>query len=131
MLYTINSPIVFAHNDLLMKNIVYDQIADQLYFIDFEYSAFNFQSFDLANHFCEYSGQDPFDLELYPSKEHQLNWIAVYLKFYDELNSRVDGDANGTTKAIDERRIEQLYVQVQKCSLASHLLWGSWALLQR
>ena len=37
VLYTIDSPIVFAHNDLLMKNIVYDQVTDQLYFIDFEY----------------------------------------------------------------------------------------------
>lgn len=130
VLYTINSPIVFAHNDLLMKNIVFDPNTDRLYFIDFEYSAPNFLSFDIANHFCEYSGQDPFDLDLYPSKEHQLNWIAVYLKFYDELNGQTDGDS-GRTEAIDEQRIEQLYLQVQKCSLASHLLWGSWALLQR
>lgn len=122
VLYTINSPIVFCHNDLLMKNIIYDQLTDQLYFIDFEYSAFNFLSFDIANHFCEYSGQDPFDLNLYPSKEHQLNWIAEYLKIYDQLNNR--------KQAIDEERIEQLYVQICKCSLASHLLWGSWALLQ-
>lgn len=130
VLYTINSPIVFAHNDLLMKNIIYDQITDQLYFIDFEYSSPNFQSFDLANHFAEYSGQDPFDLDLYPSKEHQLNWIAVYLKFYDELIGQTDGEAK-RTKAINEERIEELYVQVQKSALASHLLWGSWALLQR
>lgn len=121
-LYSIDSPIVFCHNDLLMKNIIYDQVTNKVHFIDFEYSAFNFQCFDLANHFCEYSGQIPFELDRYPDKNHQLVWIAQYLKFYDEFT--------GNEQSITEERIEQLYIQVCKSSLASHLLWGCWALLQ-
>ena len=106
-----------------MKNIIYDPVNEQVYFIDFEYSAFNFQSFDLANHFCEYSGmQLPFEVDLYPSKEHQLNWIAEYLKFYDQFT--------GNAQPITEDRIERLYRQVCISSLASHLLWASWSLLQ-
>jgi len=105
-----------------MKNIIYDSNSDQVYFIDFEYSAFNFQSFDLANHFCEYSGQIPFEMERYPSKNHQLVWIREYLKFYDEYT--------GNEQAITDERVEQLYAQTCKSSLASHLLWGCWALLQ-
>lgn len=122
MLEEINSPIVFCHNDLLMKNIIYDELSDQLFFIDFEYSAFNFQSFDIANHFCEYAGQDPFEHELYPSKEYQYEWIGHYLRFYDEFRN--------VKAEINDERIEQLYKQISKSSLASHLIWGSWSLLQ-
>jgi hypothetical protein len=59
---------------------------------------------------------------LYPDKEHQLNWIAEYLRFYDELNDQ--------KQVINQDRIEHLYKHVCKCSLASHLVWGCWSLVQ-
>jgi thiamine kinase-like enzyme len=31
-------------------------ITERVHFIDFEYVAYNYQAFDIANHFCEYAG---------------------------------------------------------------------------
>ena len=50
------SPIVMCHNDLLLDNIVYDEEANAVHFIDFEYAGPNFAAYDIANHFNEISG---------------------------------------------------------------------------
>lgn len=52
----VNSPIVFAHNDLLLGNILYNQKQESVVFIDYEYTAFNYQAFDIVNHFTEFAG---------------------------------------------------------------------------
>jgi thiamine kinase-like enzyme len=31
--------------------------AERVHFIDFEFMAYNYQAFDIANHFCEYVGK--------------------------------------------------------------------------
>lgn len=50
------SPVVFAHNDLLLGNIIYDDINEKITFIDYEYAACNYQAFDIGNHFAEFAG---------------------------------------------------------------------------
>jgi len=50
------SPIVYAHNDLLLGNILYNQKQETVAFIDYEYTAFNYQAFDIVNHFLEFAG---------------------------------------------------------------------------
>lgn len=50
-------PVVFCHNDLVMRNIIWDEDSASVSFIDFEYSAPNYQPFDIANHFSEYCGK--------------------------------------------------------------------------
>lgn len=55
----IKSPIVFAHNDLLLGNILVDHDANRVTFIDYEYAAFNFQAYDIGNHFDEFAGKKP------------------------------------------------------------------------
>lgn len=52
----INSPVVYAHNDLLLGNVLYNQEQENVVFIDYEYTAFNYQAFDIANHFAEFAG---------------------------------------------------------------------------
>lgn len=51
------SPVVYAHNDLLIGNILYDEKKNSVTFIDFEYTAYNYQAFDIANHFAEFAGE--------------------------------------------------------------------------
>ncbi|KAL4719314.1 hypothetical protein ACJJTC_007735 [Scirpophaga incertulas] len=51
------SPIVFAHNDLLLGNVIYNKEKGTVAFIDYEYAAYNYQAFDIANHFNEYVGE--------------------------------------------------------------------------
>lgn len=55
-LVKLNSPVVYSHNDLLLANILYNKKQNTVTFIDFEYTAFNYQAFDIANHFAEFPG---------------------------------------------------------------------------
>lgn len=56
-LSNLNSPVVFAHNDLLLGNVIYTKETDSVTFIDFEYAAPNYQAYDIANHFAEFVGE--------------------------------------------------------------------------
>ncbi|GFR90777.1 ethanolamine kinase [Elysia marginata] len=120
----LNMNIVFSHNDLLLKNIIYNKEKDNVHFIDYEYSFYNYEAFDIGNHFAEYAGMDEVDYSLYPSKEEQLPWLKHYL----EAKSKVNGSSKGTE--VTDKEVETLYIQVNKCACAAHYLWGVWALIQ-
>lgn len=131
------SPLVFCHNDLLLKNIVYNEKNTAVRFIDFEYADINYQAYDIANHFCEFAGVTDFNPELYPSKEFQLEWLESYLSEWDQLTSaRENGECNGEILTVNghdsgfKKRVNTLYRQVNKFSLMSHLFWGIWSFLQ-
>ncbi|NWU99414.1 EKI2 kinase, partial [Upupa epops] len=121
----LGSPVVLCHNDLLCKNIIYDQAREHVRFIDYEYTGYNYQAFDIGNHFNEFAGVKEVDYRLYPSKETQLQWLSSYLHTYKQL-TRGDRGAAG----VSEEELEALYVQVNKFSLASHFLWACWGLIQ-
>uniref|UniRef100_A0A8C4UD22 ethanolamine kinase n=2 Tax=Falco TaxID=8952 RepID=A0A8C4UD22_FALTI len=121
----LGSPVVLCHNDLLCKNIIYDGTQEHVRFIDYEYTGYNYQAFDIGNHFNEFAGVKEVDYRLYPSKETQLQWLRSYLQAYKQLTQ---GDRGGT--GVSEEELEALYVQVNKFSLASHFLWGCWGLIQ-
>jgi len=36
---------------------VFRYFSEKVSFIDFEYIGYNYQAFDIGNHFCEYAGQ--------------------------------------------------------------------------
>ncbi|XP_045763880.1 ethanolamine kinase [Maniola jurtina] len=114
------SPIVFAHNDLLLGNVIYDESKGTVSFIDYEYASYNYQAYDIANHFNEFVGIsiENMDYSRYPSKDFQINWIRIYLAEYLD---------NPTPS---EEQIEEIYKDVQRLSLASHFKWGIWSLVQ-
>ncbi|ESO97520.1 hypothetical protein LOTGIDRAFT_228190 [Lottia gigantea] len=122
-LEALKSPIVFCHNDLLLNNIIYDKKADKVGFIDYEYAFYNYQAYDIADHFAEFAGIDVVDYDRYPSKEFQLKWLKVYLENWFEAKGHKASDVTSTD-------IERLYVQVNKCVLATHLFWGVWGIIQ-
>jgi ethanolamine kinase len=118
-LSTLNSPLVFCHNDLLSANIIFNQgkstvtsfIEGSVRFIDYEYGNYNFRGFDIGNHFCEFAGFDC-DYSKYPSKEFQLKWLKEYAKNYTD------------------DQLGKLYIEVDTFSMAAHFFWGVWALIQ-
>ncbi|XP_041365551.1 ethanolamine kinase 1-like [Gigantopelta aegis] len=116
-------PVVYSHNDLLLQNIVYDEAADKIGFIDYEYCFYNFQAFDIGNHFNEYAGIDEIDYNLYPNDEYQLSWIRTYLECYKKLTQP-------SCCEVTDEEVRNFHLNVQLCSLASHYFWGTWALLQ-
>ncbi|KFH64773.1 hypothetical protein MVEG_09504 [Podila verticillata NRRL 6337] len=84
---SVNSPIVFAHNDTQYGNIL--QTLDpshELVVIDFEYAGYNTRGFDIANHFCEwmadYHSARPSIMhrDRYPTRQEQLNFLEAYIE---------------------------------------------------
>uniref|UniRef100_A0A8B9PP37 ethanolamine kinase n=1 Tax=Apteryx owenii TaxID=8824 RepID=A0A8B9PP37_APTOW len=123
----LGSPVVLCHNDLLCKNIIYNSTEEHVRFIDYEYTGYNYQAFDIGNHFNEFAGVKEVDYRLYPSKEIQLQWLRSYLQAYKQLTQE---DQGGRGAVVSEKELETLYVQVNKFSLASHFLWACWGLIQ-
>ncbi|XP_017063789.1 ethanolamine kinase [Drosophila eugracilis] len=117
-LEALDSPIVFSHNDLLLGNVIYTQNLNTVNFIDYEYADYNFQAFDIGNHFAEMCGVDEVDYSRYPKREFQLKWLRVYLEEYLQRSH------------IQNEEVELLYVQVNQFALASHIFWTVWSLLQ-
>ncbi|KAM9376217.1 ethanolamine kinase 1 [Pholidichthys leucotaenia] len=118
----IDSPTVLCHNDLLTKNIIYNQKQGTVKFIDYEYADYNYQAFDIGNHFNEFAGVNDVDYSLYPSCELQRDWLTAYLESYKH--------STGHEVKATMAEVTQLYVQVCKFSLASNFFWGLWAILQ-
>ncbi|XP_036232235.2 ethanolamine kinase [Bactrocera oleae] len=114
----LGSPVVFAHNDLLLANIVYLEAEQCVNFIDYEYADYNFQAFDIGNHFCEFAGVDEADFSRYPKRDFQLAWLRVYLQEYLQRSEITDAE------------VERLYLQVNQFALAAHMLWTIWSLIQ-
>ncbi|RKP26588.1 choline/ethanolamine kinase [Syncephalis pseudoplumigaleata] len=111
----LDAPVVFAHNDLLAGNLIYNEEKDEVSFIDYEYGCYNYRGFDIGNHFNEYAGFEC-AYERYPTKEAQLPWLRQYLT------------SAGAT--VTDATLETLYREVNQFALASHFYWGLWALVQ-
>ncbi|KAM4734979.1 ethanolamine kinase 2 [Anableps anableps] len=117
-----DSPTVLCHNDLLTKNIIYNSQEGTVKFIDYEYADYNYQAFDIGNHFNEFAGVTDVDYSLYPSRELQRDWLTTYLESYKH--------STGREVTVTDAEVTQLYIQVCKFSLASNFFWGLWAILQ-
>jgi len=117
VLSKLDSPVVFCHNDLLFRNVILLKNNAKVAFIDYEYASYNYRGFDLGNHFNEYGGFGP-DYSLYPNKETQMLFFKNYLQTFN----------NG--EEITNKELDKLYIEANQFSLASHLFWGFWSLIQ-
>uniref|UniRef100_H3ADH0 ethanolamine kinase n=1 Tax=Latimeria chalumnae TaxID=7897 RepID=H3ADH0_LATCH len=136
----LNSPVVLCHNDLLCKNIIYNEKEGSVKFIDYEYASYSYQAFDIGNHFNEFAGfllwvrqadkanahrrgntlclgVSEVDYNLYPSRELQLEWLRFYLQVYKEFTKK--------RGAVTEEEIETLYIQVNQFALKEAVLQTS------
>ncbi|XP_044211994.1 choline kinase alpha isoform X2 [Thunnus albacares] len=136
LLESTHSPVVFCHNDCQEGNILLlkgRQSSDKqkLMLIDFEYSSYNYRGFDIGNHFCEWMydyncDEFPFfkvNAQAYPSKAQQLHFIENYLRESDQGFDNLSEEDQMKLK-------EELYVEVNRFSLASHFFWGLWSIIQ-
>ncbi|XP_057369110.1 ethanolamine kinase 2-like [Daphnia carinata] len=118
MLKQLNDELVFCHNDLLLANILHDKDKNSIQFIDFEYAGPNYQAYDIANHFCEFSGVEDYNPLRYPHEEFRKKWVTVYLKTFQKHQT------------VDDETVNLLLGRVERFTLASHFFWGVWALIQ-
>ncbi|GAB4832129.1 hypothetical protein Ancab_006148 [Ancistrocladus abbreviatus] len=111
----------FCHNDLQYGNIMMEEKARAITIIDYEYASYNPIAYDIANHFCEmaadYHTDAPhiLDFSKYPGLEERRRFIHVYLS------------SSGNQPS--DHEIKQLDQDVEKYTLASHLLWGLWGII--
>nr|CAB3243896.1 ethanolamine kinase 1 [Phallusia mammillata] len=125
-LEALQSRTVFCHNDLLVHNIIHTKETGKITFIDYEYASFTYEAFDIGNHFCEFAGVEDIDFSFYPDEVLQREWLRFYV-----LAKQKFKHGNCCLKEDDiNEQVDQLYIQANKFSLAAHLLWGIWGLLQ-
>jgi len=129
-LLPLNPLILFCHNDFLAANIMLDG-KNTLHAIDFEYGGYNFRSYDIANHFCEwvvdYSKPEypkfEFKPQQYPTKSQQREFFHSYLLKYKQLNGEADPQVN-------EDDINVLQKEVNLFLPVPHLMWALWGIVQ-
>jgi choline/ethanolamine kinase len=101
----------------------------ELMIIDFEYCAYNYRGFDIANHFLEWTydyTNDKFPFfhcrpENYPNEQQMDNFITSYLQ-----NTGTEDDEI-TCASVDEKK--QLLEEIALFTVASHLFWAIWAVV--
>ena len=105
---------VNSHNDLLLGNIILEPQGTSyvVHFIDFEYAFANCRAFDMANFLNELCGFECIWSKI-PKKEVIMELIVTYLT---EANLKTDPN--------------EFYAEIKVCFLASHYLWGLWAIIQ-
>ncbi|XP_012574265.1 probable choline kinase 2 isoform X2 [Cicer arietinum] len=111
----------FCHNDLQYGNIMLDEVTNSVTIIDYEYASYNPVAYDIANHFSEmaanYHTETPhvLDFSKYPDLEERQRFVQTYLSSSGEQAS--------------DSEVQQLLDEVEKYTLASHLLWGLWGII--
>ncbi|XP_050436021.1 choline/ethanolamine kinase isoform X2 [Adelges cooleyi] len=124
LLTKLRSPVVFCHNDLQEGNILMKEnditACRSLCLIDYEYCAYNYRGFDIANHFIEWiydytNTKYPHysvNRELYPTKDQQVEFLKRYLQCMGS-----------------DEPLELILNEVRHFALASHLFWGIWSVV--
>lgn len=124
------SLVVLSHNDLLLGNIIYNERDESIKFIDLEYAEVNYQAYDIANHFNEFAGVEEPNYSFFPNKEYQLKWCRIYLNEFFERRNHLNKSKNLPLLILSEEKVEEFFVEVNKFTLASHLMWAIWSLVQ-
>uniref|UniRef100_A0A915JUM3 ethanolamine kinase n=1 Tax=Romanomermis culicivorax TaxID=13658 RepID=A0A915JUM3_ROMCU len=112
-LQNLNSPIVFCHNDLALRNIICD---GNVTFVDYKFAGPNFQSFDVANLFMNVTEAGETDCL---KSEFIQNWLKEYLIVFNKLN-RIAVPSNSDVQILNS--------QVHASFLASYFFWSLWSL---
>jgi len=119
-LLTTNAEIGFCHNDLHEGNILRNTFDKSINFIDYEYAAYNYISYDIANHFCEWMfdydvEKDPYFTYL-PSNWPSDKTIALFLFLYYDA------------KKLDKSFLTDKINEIKQFALVSHVTWALWSL---
>nr|XP_026483400.1 choline/ethanolamine kinase isoform X1 [Vanessa tameamea] len=130
-----NQYVLTQYDDTNTSDSIHSHISDsgepKLVLIDFEYCAYNYRGFDIANHFQEWSydytnPEHPFyyeNQENSPTLEQKEIFIKEYLKHY-HTNLSEDKEVE---PSIDD--INQLLCEVDAFALASHFFWCLWSIV--
>jgi len=115
---------------------------EQLHFIDFEYGGINYYAYDIANHFNEYAGGTAVEdnatpnYDRCPTAKQKRLFLEAYVQEYNNKTSNNTSSNNTNTNTSNSNNtnntitVEELEQSVDGFSLANHLVWGLWGVLQ-
>lgn len=105
------------------------QLEEKMVLIDFEYCAYNWRGFDLANHFCEWMYD--YSYEKFPcykfnptnyANESQLrHFIGEYVKHHYQGENYIGAEE-------EQAMIDKILNEIRYFTLSSHLLWTLWSI---
>lgn len=119
-LSTTKADVAFCHNDAHEGNIMYNRVDGSLSLIDFEYAGYNYTSYDIANHFCEWMFSYDIDETPYfkylPSQWPSDKTIRTFLSAYFHCQK------------CDQELIDFKINEIKQFSFVSSVYWALWAL---
>jgi len=137
----INSPVVFCHNDLnggnlLQRTQLWNKTdndcggAGGLVAIDFEFCAYNYRAYDIANHWNEWiydygNKEYPYyfvDSSKAPSMEQKTIFLRGYLQ---EVRESAELSPKGLNEAAG---IESLLREIELFSAVPDIVWALWCI---
>lgn len=142
--------IVFSHNDAHSQNVLLLKKNQELMLIDYEYSAYNYRGFDIANIFNEtlfeyHTPERPYytcNESNFPSDDEIREFIQYYLLFFKfkvkgsqansilKDNSRLYAYVQKHSDMEDfNNEVEELLKEVRVCILLSHYYWILWSIV--
>lgn len=131
--YFVNNATIFSDCPISAEDelqIPYTQIRNDdesdLQIIDFEYCAYNYRGFDLANHFIEWTFDysNPASPYYYHRKQHYPT-TEQRQRFYCSYLRKLHEDSPGYTPTA--RELSEMDAEVRVFSMFSHLFWSVWS----
>lgn len=105
------SPIVLAHMDTSFLNVLYQEVKDEVYILDFDYTGYCYRGFDIAM--------------LLTDVKYDYNYPAYPFYEYQEHAYPGDEVLASCVKAYGEG--VDMFVECKRCMIASNYLWAMWA----
>lgn len=105
------------------------QLEEKMVLIDFEYCAYNYRGFDLANHFCEwmydYSYEKfpcyKFNPNNYANESQLRHFINEYVRHFYQGENYIGAEE-------EKAMVDKILNEIRYFTLASHLLWTLWSI---
>ena len=101
-------------------NVMKNPLDSSILFVDFEYACLNYQSYDIANHFfeytCHYKDDDYIiNFDDFPNFTERARFYRFYSKEFDD--------------PAEDSRLVQYDGQVMAMLKISHLFWSIWGFI--
>lgn len=106
---------VFSHNDLLANNVLINK-ERQFFFIDFEYSSYNYRTYDIGNYFMEsqwnYEITEPpfFHIDDEPVDIEKIRDMIKYYALYAVCPEMITADIDENKLVEDEEFFKSFLV---------------------
>lgn len=140
---------VFSHNDLLANNVLINK-ERQFFFIDFEYSSYNYRTYDIGNYFMEsqwnYEITEPpfFHIDDEPVDIEKIRDMIKYYALYAVCPEMITADIDENKLVEDEeffksflvgkeqaheKLVDEMVKEVPLFMMFSNYFWGIWGIV--